>query len=225
MKGWRHVNHSPDDARADQDGTAQRLAAGAALVNLGTAGPADPVKAGGFRLDDPRGEVGIEFMVATDQAGERPVTYHVPLTYRGSPLAGADDALVGITEHGVLGKRWVYDGTRDPVLVHQLVALIQGSAAPQAQSQSDTPDPTVRVRAASPASLTPAGFTASDSPNGTLLHIQVSATAELAVTVSRVLTEDPGLEPDGRGDVTAPWRRPDGTTLRSVFATATTSAV
>ena len=192
---------------------------------LGTAGPADPVKAGGFRLDDPRGEVGIEFMVATDQAGERPVTYHVPLTYRASPLAGADDALVGTTEHGVLGQRWVYDGTRDPVLVHQLVALIQGSAAAQAQSQSDTPDPTVRVRAAAPASLTPAGFTAVDRPNGTLLRIQVSAAAKLSVAISRVLAEDAGLEQKGRGYVTAPWRGPDDTTIRSVFATATTGPV
>jgi hypothetical protein len=192
---------------------------------LGTTGTADPVKAGGFRLDDPKGEVGIEFMVATDQAGRQPVTYHVPLTYRASPLDGADDALVGTTEHGVLGHRWVYDGTRDPVLVHQLVALIQGSAAAQAQSQSDTLDPTVQVRAASPAALAPAGFTAVDSPNGTLLRIQVSAAAELAVAVSRVLAEDAGLDQDGRGYVTAPWRRPDGTTLRSVFATATPGAV
>ena len=28
---------------------------------VGMAGAADPVKAGGFRLDDPAGEVGIEF--------------------------------------------------------------------------------------------------------------------------------------------------------------------
>jgi len=37
----------------------------------------------------------------------------VPLTYRGAPLDGAEDALVGTTEHGVLGRRWVYDGTRE----------------------------------------------------------------------------------------------------------------
>ena len=28
-------------------------------------------KAGGFRLDDPRGEVGIEFMLVTDASGEK----------------------------------------------------------------------------------------------------------------------------------------------------------
>ena len=37
-------------------------------------------KVGGFRLDDPAGEVGIEFMVAADGSA----AYHVPLTYRGS---------------------------------------------------------------------------------------------------------------------------------------------
>lgn len=52
------------------------------------------VKAGGFRLDDPAGEVGIEFMVVRDAAA-RPVTaYLVPMTYRGSPLAGGDAALI-----------------------------------------------------------------------------------------------------------------------------------
>ena len=184
---------------------------------LGTAGTAEPVKVGGFRLDDPDGEVGIEFMVVTDGA----VTYHAPLTYRSSPLDGADDALVGTTEHGVLGKRWVYDGTRDPMLVGQLVALIQGGAVPQAQSETDTPDRTVQVHAVADASLVPAGFTASEGPDGTLLRIEVGSGGELAVTVSRVLRDDAAREQDGDGYVTARWRRPDGSAARSVFATAT----
>src|SRR5580704_4504646 len=65
-------------------------------------------KAGGFRLDDPEGEVGIEFMVVTDGSGAEATAYHVPLTYRASPLEEGEDALVGTTEHGVLGRRWVY---------------------------------------------------------------------------------------------------------------------
>lgn len=72
-------------------------------------------KAGGFRLDDPDGEVGIEFMAVTDSSDDQAFTYHVPLSYRGAPLDGADDALIGTTEHGVLGKRWVYDGAHDRV--------------------------------------------------------------------------------------------------------------
>jgi hypothetical protein len=184
---------------------------------LGAAGAAEPVKVGGFRLDDPDGEVGIEFMVVTDEA----VTYHVPLTYRGTPLDGADDAVVGTTEHGVLGKRWVYDGTRDPVLVGQLVALIQGGAAPQAQSETDTPDPTVLVQAASPAVLVPAGFTAADGQDGTFLRIEVGTAGELALNVARVLRDDAAQVPAEHGYVTAPWRHLDGATTRSVFATAT----
>lgn len=43
-------------------------------------GPDAPelTKAGGFRLDDPEGEVGIEFMVATDTSGPAPVHYLAP---------------------------------------------------------------------------------------------------------------------------------------------------
>ncbi len=100
-------------------------------------------RAGGFRLDDPQGEVGIEFMVVTDGSDDQAVSYLMPMTYRASALAGADGALIGTTEHGVLGRRWIYDGIGDPVLVGQLVALIQGQAQPQMQSVSDTPDPTV----------------------------------------------------------------------------------
>src|SRR4029077_20140306 len=83
-------------------------------------------EAGGFRLDDPQGEVGIEFMVVTDGSGDRATAYQIPMTYRAGALAGADGALIGTSEHGVLGLRWIYDGVHDPVLRAQLVALIQG---------------------------------------------------------------------------------------------------
>lgn len=102
-------------------------------------------KAGGFRLDDPDGRVGLEFMAVTDASGDEPVTYHVPLSYRGAALTGASDALIGTAEHGALGRRWMYDGTRDPVLVGQLFALILGEAEPQAQSISNTIDPSVTI--------------------------------------------------------------------------------
>jgi hypothetical protein len=100
-------------------------------------------KAGGFRLDDPQGEVGIEFMVVIDGSDGRAITYQVPLTYRPRPIAGAGGGLIGTAEHGVLGPRWICDGAHDPVLVAQLIALIQGEAEPQAQSVSHTPDRTV----------------------------------------------------------------------------------
>ncbi len=104
----------------------------------------DLAKAGGFRLDDPRGEVGIELAAVTDRSGPRPLTYHVPLTYRGAPLDGAEHALIGTAEHGVLGRRWIYDGAHDPVAVAQLIGLVLGESAPQAQGESHTPDPSVR---------------------------------------------------------------------------------
>ncbi len=70
----------------------------------------DLAKAGGFRLDDPQGEVGVEFMVVTDGHDDQAVSYLAPMTYRASALADADNALIGTAEHGVLGHRWVYDG-------------------------------------------------------------------------------------------------------------------
>lgn len=190
----------------------------------GTAATAEPVKAGGFRLDDPKGEVGIEFMVATDVSGELPVTYHVPLTYRGAPLYGADDVLIGTTEHGVLGERWVYDGVHDPVLVYQLVALIQGKAKAWAQSESDTPDPTVMRRRATIASLAPTGIVVDDGPDGTLLTISVGLVGELELHVSRVLPQaavpKEEQERGSNGYVIAPWRLQDDTTTSSLLVTA-----
>lgn len=62
-----------------------------------------------YRFDDPEGGVGIETYIV--RSGDR--MFHVPLTYRGGPLDGAD--LVGRMEHSVLGQRWVYDAASDPV--------------------------------------------------------------------------------------------------------------
>lgn len=76
---------------------------------------------GAFRFVDPEGEVGIESLLV--KAGE--VTYHVPVTYRGAPLPDADDSLVGTMEHSLLGKRWVYDATADPVYDVELVRVIR----------------------------------------------------------------------------------------------------
>lgn len=89
-----------------------------------------------WRLDDPAGEVGIETIIVADEAGDEPVVYQVPLTYRGEPLGSADHALVGTTEHSVLGRRWVYDAPHDPVYAAQLLELVQGRV--RAASSSDT---------------------------------------------------------------------------------------
>lgn len=83
-------------------------------------------RVGGFRFEDPAGQVGIETILAADVAVEPPVTYQVPLTYRGAPVPELADALVGTIEHSVLGTRWVYDGCQDLAYVDRLLALILG---------------------------------------------------------------------------------------------------
>ena len=108
-------------------------------------GTGELTRAGGFRLDDPDGEV---------------------------------------------GSRWIYDGEHDPVLHAQLGALLRGQVLAQAQSQSDTLDPTVQVRPGTG-----------------------------AVSIRRLLTEDQPPEPPV-GYVSVPWRRPDGSSARGVVATA-----
>ncbi|MFJ3664972.1 1,4-alpha-glucan branching protein [Streptomyces sp. NPDC090106] len=158
------------------------------------AGEPELAKAGGFRLDDPAGEVGIEFMVVTDTAGAGTVSLLVPMTYRGAPADGLEHALIGTTEHGVLGTRWVYDGVHDPVLLAQLGALLEGRAQPQAQSVSDAVDQEV---------------TWSRDP----------AAAE-GTTPRPLRVLRPGSEvPEGAaGHVEGAWQLPDGSRVRGVFA-------
>jgi hypothetical protein len=82
-------------------------------------------------------------MLVTDGAGQGKTTYFVPLAYRGAPLPGAEQGLLGTSEHGVLGLRWIYDAAHDPVAVIQLLEFICGGTEAQHQSESDTPDRSV----------------------------------------------------------------------------------
>ncbi|MFF7920456.1 1,4-alpha-glucan branching protein [Streptomyces mirabilis] len=198
---------------------------------IGTASEPHLTKAGGFRLDDPQGEVGIEFMVVTDNSGERPRSYHVPLSYRGAPLDGADRALIGTSEHGVLGRRWVYDGTHDPVLVAQLLDLLQGHAEPQAQSETDTPAPSVTSH------FTGVGFSTviasaavDDRQHGTAIMVETKEEAgprsrsagAVTIDVMRVLRSDSQAAQSpaarsARGHVVADWRAKNGDESRGLF--------
>lgn len=72
----------------------------------------ETVVAGRFRFDDPAGEVGVETLLVRTGDG---TVLSVPLTYRGAPLAGAEEFLVTEMDHSVLGRRWVYDAVGDPV--------------------------------------------------------------------------------------------------------------
>ena len=174
---------------------------------LGSGRVPELVKAGGFRLDDPQGGVGIEFLVAVDKAGPQAVAYLAPMSYRGAPLEGIGPraGLIGSAEHGVLGTRWLYDGVHDPVFMTALASLLSGTAVPQRQSESDTPDPTVTVR-------------------------PVAEPTTVGCEIIRVLRPlaDPAAGLPGNaeadqaivGQVVAGWVWPDGAAARGVFATA-----
>jgi hypothetical protein len=193
----------------------------------GTGRTPDLGRAGGFRLDDPHGEVGIEFMAVTDQSGDRAASYLVPMTYRANAIDELASALIGTSEHGVLGRRWIYDGAADPVLVAELVALIQGEVRAQAQSVSNTPDTTVTSTPVSGSRLSVSGapvLSASESATEILLRATAAEGdgGDLVVRIIRLLS--PGSEPpapaEGRGSVSASWRLPDGAQARGMFAEA-----
>ncbi|MFC8144453.1 1,4-alpha-glucan branching protein [Streptomyces paradoxus] len=174
-------------------------------------------KAGGFRLDDPQGEVGIEFMVVTDASGPQPVAYLVPLAYRGAPLEGADHALVGTMEHGVLGRRWAYDGCHDPVPAAQLAALIEGRAQAQDQNISDTPAKEVVVSCTGEGSLS-SDFTVTDDREGTALTTPQGTVLRLHRALQPA-ADGPVVPPQGAiGHVAGSWEAPDGTRAQGAFA-------
>ena len=74
-----------------------------------------------FRFDDPDGRGRAAKASCSGPALPTPV---LPLTYRGAELDGAEEHLVGTTEHSELGPRWVYDGCADPVFVGELVRAV-----------------------------------------------------------------------------------------------------
>ena len=67
----------------------------------------------------------------------------MPLTYRGAPVPELEHALVGVMEHSVLGRRWVYDAPHDPVYAAQLLELVQGRVRAESTAESDAFDDTV----------------------------------------------------------------------------------
>lgn len=190
------------------------------------AGSPELSRAGGFRLDDPAGDVGIEFMIVADSAADLPVYYLAPVTYRGETLSGADAALIGTSDHGVLGRRWVYDGVHDFVLVAQLLALIQGLVEAQAQGRSDTPDPTVSVGATTGSRLGALGATVRDGGSSTLVDVGVEDPAAardglVTLEIRRLLAPheaDPRPASAG-GYVDGGWTGLDGTGRRGRLVT------
>jgi hypothetical protein len=160
-------------------------------------------QAGAYRFDDPGGEVGIETILVRTADG---ALLQVPLTYRGAPLAGAEDALVATMEHSVLGSRWIYDGCADPVGVRALVAAVltgghEAELAYDSGAGIEQRRPTARVTGSgTPGTAVPsvAAVTVVDGPNATVV-----GAGGLTVTVRRRL--------DGLVDAT-------GETLRGTWS-------
>jgi hypothetical protein len=191
----------------------------------GTGRPPELSRAGGFRLDDPAGDVGMEFMFVTDEGG---TTYHVPLTYRGAPLPGAEPGLLGTSEHGVLGRRWIYDAAHDPVAVAQLLAFVCGSSEAQHQNESDTPEPAVGRHWSSAGRLTAPDplLVSNDEPRRTTVAVDLTdassaGAGQLSLDLIRVLhpsADGAGEAHPGVGRVEADWTRLDGATARGPVA-------
>lgn len=71
---------------------------------------------GSYHLDDPHGEVGLQGLILDGDG----VIFHVPLTYRATPLP---EAAIATMEHSVLGTRHVHDGLRDAAFVSVFAGL------------------------------------------------------------------------------------------------------
>ncbi len=96
---------------------------------------------GGYRFDDPDGEVGVEGVIFS--RGD--LVAHLPMTYRGAPLEGAEDHLLTTMEHGVLGPRWVYHAIGDPVALDCFARALLGGQE-QATVEAHLADGTVEPR-------------------------------------------------------------------------------
>ena len=148
--------------------------------------------------------------------------FQVPLSYRGAPLPGADDHLVGTMEHSVLGSRWVYDACADPAYVRALAgAILAGTPQAQHVLQVDGgPEGAPRIghrprHGIRGCSVPEVGdVTASDAAEGTVIR-----SGALEILVHRRL--DPAAPPAARALVGTwegqdrPWPSPPSRTARA----------
>ncbi len=157
---------------------------------------------GSFRFDDPAGEVGMEGFLL---GGEGLSTLFLPLTYRAAELAGAEEHLVGTTEHSELGTRWVYDGAGDPVLVQSLVtAMVTGAAGVDHEydlGNGPESSPTnAQVRGSgTPGTDVPTIGTVTCRDDGPLTIIETGA---LQVLLARIVGTDVAAD----ADLTVTWK-------------------
>lgn len=147
---------------------------------------------GAFRFDDPDGEVGVETHLLRAANGQ---IIQVPLTYRARALEGADDSLITKMHHSVLGERWVYDASVDPVYAETLAAtiLLGGEQAELIYVGGESPqkrEATTLVRGSgSPSETVP------DVKDVTFAHagnVTVIDTGDLTLHLRRVVDLGPG---------------------------------
>ncbi len=160
-----------------------------------------------FRFDDPAGEVGIEcFLLGPEEgsgSGSGAPTYLIPMSYRGAPLEGAEEHLIGTTDHSVLGKRWVYDGCADPVAVSAILSAIatgghEAALTMEQDGEIVTFEPTCRVIGSGSASdgVRVDTVTLADAGDPT-----VSRAGDLELVLARVV----GTPVEGDQTLTAQW--------------------
>jgi maltokinase-like protein len=138
---------------------------------------------GFIRLEDPDGQVGMETHLVTDGTAR----YQIPMTYRGAAIPDAE--LIATAEHSVLGPRWIYDATTDPVWIAAMIRMAFANGA----SKSDDR----------------AGFRPAEA-RGRLLAATPPDPDNLTVRLRRLL--EPGRPADAAGAVgvvTGTWY-PDG---------------
>jgi len=122
-------------ATATLEPTKQELAEAWLPSQPWAAGATSVTKLAEYRFDDPDGEVGVETIVWRTPDG---TLLQVPFTYRATPLDGAEEHLVGTSQHSALGPRYVYDGCYDPVWVSTVVsAILTGGTQAQMQVEHD----------------------------------------------------------------------------------------
>jgi hypothetical protein len=156
-----------------------------------------------FRFDDPDGEVGIECFLLGPEDGSSAPTYLIPMSYRGAPLEGAEEHLIGTTDHSVLGPRWVYDGCADPVAVSAILsAILTGGHQAELTMEQDGEivrfDPTCRVSGSGTAS---AGVRVSSVALLDAGDPTITRAGDLELVLSRVI----GTPVEGDQTLTAQW--------------------
>jgi hypothetical protein len=170
---------------------------------------------GSFRFDDPEGEVGMEgFLLGADGLS----TLFLPMTYRSAALEGAEEHLIGTTEHSELGTRWVYDGCGDPVFVQSLLtAMLTGASGVDHEfdvgNGPETAPTSAQVRGnGTPGAEVPSVGTVTSHDEGPLT---VVGTDGPQVLVARVV----GAEVAADRTLTVTWKGGRGVVIAGVRAT------